>query len=115
MSKATIYYNSSCSKCRQTKALLEEKNIDAEVVEYLQTPPSKDDLTHIISMGIPAKELVRTFEDAWKALNIDIESASDDEIINALVSAPGALQRPIVISNGKATLGRPPEKVLDIL
>ena len=115
MTDTTIYYNPKCSKCRQTKALLEENNVDAAVIEYLQTPPTKNDLTHIISQGIPAKELVRTHEDAWKELNIDINSASDDEIIEALVRAPGALQRPIVIASGKATLGRPPEKVLDIL
>ena len=115
MSDVTIYYNPSCSKCRQTKTLLEENQINAKVIEYLRTSPSKEDLIHIISQGIPAKELVRTHEDAWKELNIDINSVSDDEIIDALVKAPGALQRPIVIANGKATLGRPPEKVLDIL
>ncbi len=115
MSDVKIYYNPSCSKCRQTMALLEENKIEPEVIEYLQTPPAREDLVNIVSLGIPAKDLVRSHEDAWTALGIDLISASDDEILDALVDAPGAIQRPIVISNGKATLGRPPEKVLDIL
>ena len=115
MTDATIYFNPSCSKCRQTMALLDENNVEAEVIEYLQTPPSKEDLSNIISLGIPAKELIRTGEDEWKALGIDINTASDDELVEAMVSTPQVIQRPIVIANGKATLGRPPEKVLDIL
>ena len=115
MSEVKIYYNPSCSKCRQTMALLEENKITPEVVEYLQTPPSREDLANIVDLGIPAKDLVRSHEEAWAVLGVDIMSASDDEILDALINAPGAIQRPIVISNGKATLGRPPEKVLDIL
>ena len=111
----TVYFNPRCSKCRQTMALLEEKNVKPEVIEYLQSPPSKEELTHIIGLGIPARDLIRTNEDEWEALGLDIESASDGDLINAIISAPKILQRPIVISNGKATLGRPPEKVLDIL
>lgn len=115
MSNVTIYHNPKCSKCRQTMALLDENNVEAEVIEYLQTPPSKEDLSNIVSLGIPAKELVRTGEDEWKALGIDINTASDDELIEAMMSTPQVIQRPIVVANGKATLGRPPEKVLDIL
>lgn len=115
MANTTIYFNPKCSKCRETMALLNDNNIEPDVVEYLKRPPSKEDITRIINMGIPAKELVRTHEEAWKALNIDVNSASDEEIIDALVNTHQALQRPIVVANGKAILGRPPEKVLEIL
>ena len=115
MSNTTIYYNPKCSKCRQTKSLLEEKNIDADIVEYLNTTPTKEELTHIISLGIHAKDLIRTGEDEWSQTGLDIETASDDDLINALIQYPILLQRPIVITNGKAVIARPPEKVLEIL
>ena len=115
MKNTTIYFNPSCSKCNLTKALLEENNLQPDVIKYLDSPPSKDELTHIISLGIPAIDLVRTHEDEWKASGLDIKSASDDEIINAIIENPIILQRPIVITNGKAVIGRPPEKVLEIL
>lgn len=115
MTDVTIYHNPQCSKCRQTMALLDENKVEAEIIEYLQTPPSKEELSNIINLGIPAQELVRTGEDEWTALGIDINTASDDELIEAMVSTPKVIQRPIVVANGKATLGRPPEKVLDIL
>ncbi len=110
-----IYYNPNCSKCRQTKSILDEKNINAEVVEYLNTPISREDLAHIISLGVPAKELVRTGEEAWSQTGLDIETASDDDLINAIIAHPILLQRPIVIANGKAVIARPPEKVLEVL
>lgn len=115
MSNVNIYFNPKCTKCNLTKALLEEKNIQPDVIQYLDSPPSKDELTHIISLGIPAKDLVRTHEDEWRASGLDIETASDDEIINTIIENPIILQRPIVIANGKAAIGRPPEKVLEIL
>ena len=87
MSNVTIYHNSKCSKCRQTMALLEENNVEPEVIEYLQSPPSKEELTHIIGLGIPARDLIRTNEDEWKTLGLDIESASDDDLINAVIIA----------------------------
>ena len=115
MSETTMYFNPNCSKCQQTKSLLEEKNVDAKIIEYLQSPPSRQDLEYIVSLGIPVQELIRPNEKEWKALGIDLNSASEDQLLDAIVSAPQVLQRPIVIANGKATLGRPPEKVLNIL
>ena len=84
MNNTKIYFNPACSKCRLTKGLLEEKNIQAEVIEYLNSPPSKAELTQIISLGIPAKDLIRTHEDEWKAMGLDIKIASDDDLINVL-------------------------------
>lgn len=115
MKNYTIYFNPSCTKCNQTLSLLNEKEISADIIEYLDSPPSIEELTHIISLGIPAKDLVRTHEDEWKASRLDINSASDEEIMNTIIANPIILQRPIVIANGKAVIGRPPENVLEIL
>ncbi len=113
--QTTIYYNQDCSKCRQTKSLLKEKNINTDIIEYLNNTLSKEELTHIIGLGIPAKDLIRPFEDEWEKTGLDIETASDDELINAIIQYPILLQRPIVLANGKAVIARPPEKVLEIL
>ena len=113
--KNTIYFNPNCSKCRQTKLLLDEKNINVDFFEYLSTTPIKEDLNYIISLGISAKELIRTGENEWSQTELDIETASDVDLINAIIQQPILLQRPIVIANGKAVIARPPEKVLEIL
>tara|TARA_R110002049_G_scaffold15822_3_gene64164 strand:+ start:16579 stop:16872 length:294 start_codon:yes stop_codon:yes gene_type:complete len=95
--------------------LLDEHDISPSIIEYLDTPPTKEELTNIISLGIPAKDLIRTGEDEWKNTGLAIETASDDDLINAIIQYPILLQRPIVIANGKAVIARPPEKVLEIL
>ncbi len=110
-----IYYNQACSKCRQTTALLKENNIEPKAIEYLNTQPTREELASIIALGIPAKDLIRTGENEWKNTGLDIETASDDDVINAIIQHPILLQRPIVIANGKAVIARPPEKVLGIL
>ena len=115
MTNVTIYHNPKCSKCRQTKSILEEKNIDPDFVEYLSTTPTKEDLTHIISLGINVKELIRTGENEWSQTGLNIETASDEDLINAIIQYPILLQRPIVLANGKAVIARPAEKVLEIL
>lgn len=110
-----IYYNPNCSKCRQSKSILDEKNIDTEVIEYLNTTPTQEELSHIISLGIPAKHMIRTGENEWAQTGLDIETASDDDLINAIIQHPILLQRPIVLANGKAVIARPPEKVLEVI
>ncbi len=115
MRKTTILYNSNCSKCRQTLALLEKNKIQPDKVEYLNSPPTILTLTEIISLGISAKDLIRTGEDEWSQTGLDLETATDGELINAIIQFPILLQRPIVIANGKAVIARPPERVLEIL
>ena len=115
MANTKIYYNPKCSKCRQTSSLLEENNIDANIIEYLDNPPSLEELTNIIALGISAKDLIRIGEDEWSQTSLDIETATDEELINAITQFPILLQRPIVITNGKAVIARPPERVLEIL
>ncbi|WP_111496683.1 arsenate reductase (glutaredoxin) [Marinobacter bohaiensis] len=117
MTEATrIFHNPRCSKSRQTLALLEEKGIQPEVIRYLETPPTADELRDILSqLGLAARELLRKGESVYKELGLSDASLSDEQIIEAMVSHPKLIERPIVIHNGKAALGRPPEAVLDIL
>ncbi len=111
-----IYHNPRCSTCRQTMALLEEKGVEAEVIEYLDTPPSEDELKEIIEMlGIKPRDLMRKKEKIYKELELKDDSLPDHALIMAMVSHPQLIERPIVIKDGKAAIGRPPKLVLDIL
>ncbi len=111
----TIYHNPRCSKSRQTLQLLQDNGIEPTIVEYLKTPPSQSELKNILDLlGKPAKDIVRTNEDAFKQSEVSLDSP-DNELIQAIVEHPAILQRPIVLANGKAAIGRPPESVLGIL
>ncbi len=111
-----IYHNSRCSKSRQTLALLEEKGIEPKIIEYLKTPPDAGTIKMLIYMlELPPRNLMRRGEAAFKENNLADENLTTDELINALVENPILLERPIVISNGKAIIARPPELVLEIL
>ena len=115
MSKIKIYHNPKCSKSRNTLALLEEQGIDAEVVKYLETPPSKEELKEILSMlGLSARELMRTKEEIYKELGL--KDITDEELlIDAMVANPKLIERPIVVKDGKAAIGRPIENVINLL
>ncbi|MBC3767350.1 arsenate reductase (glutaredoxin) [Neptunicella marina] len=117
MTKIQIVHNPRCSKSRQTLQLLEEKGYKPQIIEYLKNPLSADELKIIISqLGFDsARELLRSKEDDYKALNLADKNLSDDAIIDAMLSHPKLIERPIVIANNKARIGRPPEAVLDIL
>jgi arsenate reductase len=114
--KITIYHNPRCSKSRETLSILEENHKAAEVVEYLQKPPSSQTLKDIVAkLNIAPAELVRTGDQIYKDAGINIGSMSDDEVIEAICNHPAILQRPIVVCGDKAVIGRPPVKVLDII
>ncbi len=116
MSDVTIYHNPRCSKSRQTLALLEEKGIHPEIVEYLSTPPSVAELTKIINLlDISPQDLIRKKEAEYKSSGLDNNDLSTNEQIKLMVANPKVIERPIVLGNGKATIGRPPENVLDII
>lgn len=111
-----IYHNPRCSKSRQTLALLEEKGIKPEIVEYLKTPPSQEELSDILNMlGMAPRDLMRRKEAPYKEQGLDDPAKSDDALIAAMHDTPVLIERPIVVANGKAAIGRPPEQVLDIL
>ena len=112
----TIYHNPRCSKSRQTLALLQDKGIEPEIVEYLKTPPSAAELKKILGqLGLAPRDLMRKGEAAYKERGLKDASKSDDELIAAMVAEPILIERPIVFSGGKARLGRPPEQVLEIV
>ncbi len=114
--KLVIYHNPRCSKSRETLQILEDNNCQARVVEYLEEPPSPQELKNILGMlGISARDLLRTTEPVYKDAELDDDSLSEDEIIEAICEYPALLQRPIVVSGDRAVIGRPPDKVLEIL
>ena len=110
-----IYHNPKCSKSRNTLALLEEQGVEAEVIKYLETPPSKEELKALLKMlGMGARELMRTKEDIYKELGLkDIED--EEALIEAMVANPKLIERPIVMKDGKAVIGRPIENVVELL
>jgi len=111
-----IYHNPRCSKSRQTLALIKEKGVEPEIVEYLKNPPSAETLTALLSqLGLEPRQLMRRGEAIYKELKLNDTALSDDALITAMVENPILIERPIVSSGSKAALGRPPEAVLDIL
>ena len=111
-----IYHNPRCSKSRQTLALLQENGIEPQIVEYLQSPPDATTLTHILQqLGISAGELIRTGEDDYKAAGDRLTSLSEADLIAWMVNHPKVIQRPIVVTDKGARIGRPPEAVLEII
>ena len=111
-----IYHNPRCGKSRETLKLLEGRGLRPIVIEYLKTPPSSVELKRILKLlGISARELLRAKETEYKAAGLDNPKLTDDKIVAAMVKHPILIERPIVIAGKKAALGRPPEKVLDIL
>ncbi|MEP3349775.1 MAG: arsenate reductase (glutaredoxin) [Marinomonas sp.] len=110
----TIYHNPRCSKSRQTLQLLEEHNIQPDVRLYLQEPPSVDELKRILNLlDMSPLELMRTKEALYKELGLNKDS-SDEERLQAMHQNPKLIERPIVIHNDQAKLGRPPENVLEL-
>ena len=115
MANVTIWHNPRCGKSRDGLKLLEEKGIDAEVVKYLDTPPSKEELIAVLKMlGITARELMRTKEAIYKELDLK-EVTDEDQLIEAMVNNPKLIERPIVIKEGKAAIGRPIQNIIDLL
>jgi len=116
MAEVVIYHNPKCSKSRQTMALLEERGIEPTVVKYLETPPNAAKLKELLSLlAMAPRELMRKNEAPYKALELAREDLSEDELVRVMVENPVLIERPIVEANGKAAVGRPPERVLEIL
>ena len=112
----TIYHNPKCSKSRQTLKLLQEQGINPVTIEYLKNPPTVEKLKEILSLlGVSPRDLMRKKEDEYKELDLANSKLSDKDLIDFMVKHPILIERPIVLANGKAALGRPPEQVLDIL
>ncbi len=110
-----IYHNPRCSKSRQGLAILNDANVEFEIIQYLKTPPSEKEIKDILSkLNMKPIALVRKNEAIWKE-NYKGKKLSDEEIIKAMAENPKLIERPIVIHNDKAVLGRPPENISTIL
>lgn len=111
-----IYHNPRCSKSRQALQLLEEKGIQPKVTRYLETPPTQERLEKILDMlGMEPRDLMRKKEAEYKQAGLDDPTLSREQLIQAMIKHPKLIERPIVIKDGRAALGRPPESVLEIV
>ena len=114
--KVKIYHNPRCSKSRQTLEILNRKNLDIDIVEYLKSPLDINEISNLLKkLGYTARDLLRKGEDVYKNENLSDKSLTEDFLIDMMLKNPILIERPIVVSNGKAVIGRPPEKVLEIL
>jgi arsenate reductase len=112
--KTTIFHNPRCGKSRETLELLKQKNVEPVVVEYLKTPLDAAGLRDVLAkLGLRPRDIVRMKESVFASLQLDLDD--DKAVIKALVEHPILMERPIVVKGAKAAIGRPPEKVLDIL
>lgn len=116
MTMVSIIHNPRCSKSRQTLALLEERDCAIQIVDYLKFPLNKNEIEDLLTkLGLSARELMRTKETEYKAQDLANTSLTESQLIQAIVDTPKLLERPIVLANDKAAIGRPPENVLAIL
>ena len=111
-----IYHNPRCSKSRQALAILKDSKVEFEVIEYLTNPPTEQELRQIIAkLGIAARDLIRQKEEEFKQLGVKQDVLSHDSAITLMANEPKLMERPIVVTDEKAVIGRPPEKVFDLL
>ena len=112
----TIYHNPRCSKSRQTLALLNERGLEVEIVEYLKSPPDAATLAGLLAgLGLEPRDLMRKKEVAYKELGLDDPALGRAALIAAMARNPILIERPIVVAGRRMALGRPPEAVLKIL
>ncbi|MGH8382926.1 arsenate reductase (glutaredoxin) [Pseudomonas sp.] len=116
MTDLTLYHNPRCSKSRGALELLEARGLTPTVVRYLETPPDAPTLKALLGkLDIGARQLLRSGEDEYKDLNLADPALSDAQLIDAMVKHPKLIERPILVAGDKAVIGRPPEKILEIL
>ena len=116
MAAVTIYHNPGCSKSRETLKLLQAHGVDLDIVEYLAEPPSAETLEELVAkLGLEPGQLLRTKEDEYEELGLDAANDDREKLLAAMVSHPILIERPIVVAGDRARLGRPPERVLEIL
>lgn len=114
--KVQILHNPRCSKSRATLQILEDNGFEPEIILYQETPPDSEQLKSILKMlNMQARDLMRKGQSEYKVLGLNNEQLGDEELIAAMIKTPILIERPIVLANGKARIGRPPESVLEIL
>ncbi len=116
MTTVTIYHNPKCSKSRQTLALLVNEGISPTIIEYLKETPDFDSLSKILDLlGMEPRQLMRQKEKEYSDNGLADQDLSRDQLIQAMIDHPKLMERPVVVANGRAAIGRPPEDVLKIL
>ncbi|GFM54464.1 arsenate reductase [Pseudomonas cichorii] len=116
MTDLKLYHNPRCSKSRGALELLQARGLTPDIVLYLETPPDAAQLRDLLTkLGIGPRQLLRSGEDDYKALNLAEPSLSDEQLIAAMVSHPKLIERPILVAGDKAVIGRPPENILELL
>ena len=112
----SIYHNPRCSKSRQTLELIRSKDLEPKIIHYLESPPSVEDIQHFLrGLNMSARELMRRKESLYQELNLDNKALDEQQLIEAICQNPILLERPVVVNGERVALGRPPEKVLEIL
>ena len=116
MNEYIIYHNPRCSKSRQALQLFRDAGIEPTIIEYLKTPLIKKELRNIAQLlGLRPKDFIRKTEKEFKDNDLSKFLEDDEKIIEAMSLLPKVIERPIVISNGKAVIGRPPENVQKLI
>jgi arsenate reductase len=116
MTDLTLYHNPRCSKSRAALQLLEDRGLTPSIVRYLETPPAVEQLQTLLrQLGITPRELLRSGEEAYQQLGLANPALSDTQLIEAMSQHPKLIERPILIAGDKAVVGRPPEKILELL
>mgnify|MGYP003577726476 FL=1 len=116
MTDLTLYHNPRCSKSRGALELLEARGLSPSIVRYLETPPDAATLKALLGkLGIAPRQLLRTGEDEYKTLELANPALSDHQLIEAMAQHPKLIERPILVVGDQAVIGRPPQKVLEIL
>ncbi|WP_313499939.1 arsenate reductase (glutaredoxin) [Stutzerimonas nitrititolerans] len=116
MTELTLYHNPRCSKSRSALELLEGRGLTPTIIRYLETPPTAAELQDVLNkLGIAPRQLLRTGEDEYRQLDLANPDLSDEQLIEAMAAHPRLIERPILVAGDRATVGRPPEKVLEIL
>lgn len=115
MQKLQIWHNPSCSKSKDAKSLIENKNISMDIRNYLENPPTKEELVAVLEkLNLSAKDIIRTKEDIYKELNLE-NISNEDELIEIIIKNPILIERPIIILGNKAVIARPIEKLSELL
>ena len=116
MTDLTLYHNPRCSKSRAALELLEARGLTPTIVHYLETPPSVEQLRELLrKLGLPARQLLRSGEEQYSALNLADSSLSEEQLLSAMAAQPKLIERPILIVGNRAVIGRPTEKLLELL
>lgn len=116
MTDATLYHNPRCSKSRAALELLQAHDVEPSILRYLETPPSEAELRDLLhKLGLPARQLLRSSEDEYRSLGLADPTLDEDALIRAMLDHPKLIERPILIVGERAVVGRPPERVLELL